>query len=280
MENIKLPREINWDVVECPIYDINGKIIKNYKAVHRSDNSRLLGITTQTFCPTTNEQFVEIANQIANNGDYETPMFQEFHQGKILFSYIKKEKKQTFGNFEHESFIILSTGHTGNASFRVQYGCIMVRCSNQLAKFFAKTNHDVKRLVNVLHRKNHSEKLKQINFANFSKIDQHYKAIADELITKPITRKEKHIFVDKLLESVNILPKPKTDRPNNYEKYRELLDNCINTETADMGRNQFALLNGITRFTTHHMKKREPVFLNAHGRAQEFTNNAFKLLNF
>ena len=132
--------QYNWEVNESPVFttDTNGENvkIKNYKALTRSDDDKLLGVVGQSYKPMPNHVFADLVNELANDTPCELKNYGEHENGKRLYAKLThpnmRDFKMSAVGDEVASSIVLSNGHAGSSAFRMFIEYMRLICLNGL----------------------------------------------------------------------------------------------------------------------------------------------------
>jgi hypothetical protein len=271
-EEVFTNNAFSWDVKEQKIYDLNGNQINGYKAIQRSDNGVILNLCKKTYTPTTNEAFCTFAEKLSNITGYEIKNFEEFQEGKKVLSFLKAPK--TFINgYEMENYIAIGNSHDSTKAFFVAHTDMMLRCTNQ----FSLASSGFK----AFHTTNNAQQIRTIEkgFKAWTEqheaIQNHYKMLSNKKVDSVRSMDFfRHIFdIDAKIDLDGDLSET-TIGTRKINQMSELME-CIKTEVKDLGQTEFALFNGVTRWTTHMRTQKEKSFGNLFGVNAKINEKAY-----
>lgn len=137
-----------WEPVETPVYRrvpaiANGTLIETYeevpgsKAVERSDNGDLLGVTSETATLVTNNDMWDVVEAVGKIGTDVLPETAGSLEGGkrvwVLLRLAEPLRVKGDPNGDTIAFLAFQNGHVGNAAFRAQAVNTRVVCANTSA---------------------------------------------------------------------------------------------------------------------------------------------------
>ena len=72
----------NWDVIERPIFNEQGQVIKGYKQIQRDDSKEVLNVTTDRYYPILNATFEDVIGTFTEDLDCKVVKHGTFNRGK------------------------------------------------------------------------------------------------------------------------------------------------------------------------------------------------------
>ncbi len=174
------------------------------------------------------------------------------NDGKKVFIQLAVEGFSKVGNELIERYITIIDSNDKTHCLSVGIGDITLSCSNQFAYFYGKSDFKLQHASTI------EEKLKKLPMLINAALTQSEEQIGtyEQMSQIEYTLDDIHLLVkhclgyDKQFTSVEDLSK-KTKK--SIEKM-ELLYECIDNETRCKGNTLYGLFNGVTYFTTHHLK--------------------------
>jgi hypothetical protein len=124
----------------------------------------------------------------------------------------------------------------------------------------------------IFHRRNHLTEIDQL--ANT--IELYYNHLTDcyesleDFTRYPFNERQKLDFM-RFVFGISETIEPKARLGNNLLR----LSNAIDVESEALGNNLFALFNDATRYASHDIRQKQPLFGNPFGKAQDINNKAF-----
>lgn len=267
-------KKLSFEISESPvIYDVNGQILKSetHKVIHKvEDPSKVLSVMKNSYNPMYNSDFMESVERLSEISGMNIEGYQEFSSGQIVLGFLKNN----INNFEIngnkiEDYLMVGSSFDGRYSFFVGTSTLLIRCMNQFSKIskISKVKHTKsaplrrEELFQTLETFFESRNKMYKNFENFTKIkvDSRLRQMAIDYIMN-VSNEER--LEDKISSrKLNLI---------------NILQTNIDTEFADLGENVWALFNGVTRFTTHHLNTKERVFGNVFGSPATYNNRAYE----
>lgn len=270
IEGEEVRNEFSWEVQSQPIYDRFGEIIPGHKVLNRSDNGSILNVCKETYEPTRNEVFTELVYRIADLSGYEIQNFSEFQNGKKVLAFLKAPETSVNG-FKIENFLAVGNSHDSSTALFMANTQHMVRCANQFS-------HLNKKALKVYHTSGQNTRIKAVEQvirlynANQKALHANYELLQ----AKKVNDEQQETFIRHMLDiEANVLPDDLSSR-----KFNQAVDlnDAIEREKRDLGMNAFALLNGVTFWTTHVRKQKEKTFGNVFGANANYNSKALDYL--
>eukprot|EP01029_Cantina_marsupialis_P030385 TRINITY_DN8216_c0_g1_i3.p1 TRINITY_DN8216_c0_g1~~TRINITY_DN8216_c0_g1_i3.p1 ORF type:complete len:306 (-),score=38.08 TRINITY_DN8216_c0_g1_i3:520-1437(-) len=274
-EEVTTNNAFSWEVKEQPIFDMHGKKINGYKTVQRSDNGTILNLCKDSYTPTTNELFCTFADNLSKVTGYEINNFSEFEDGKKVLAFLQAPETFTNGH-KLENYIAIGNSHDSTKAFFVAHTDFMIRCQNQ----FSLASKGFK----AFHTTNNAQQIKTIEkgfkawTAQHEAIQNQYKMLSNKKVDSVRAMDFfRHIFeIEANVDLDSDLTKVLSTRKIN--QISELME-CVETEVQDLGQTEFALFNGVTRWTSHVRKQKEKSFGNLFGMNAKLNERAYNFFN-
>jgi hypothetical protein len=169
--------------------------------------------------------------------------------GRKVFLQLKIEGKKKVGNDTLTQYVTIIDSNDGSTSLSIGIGDICMRCQNQFFKFYKAGNAKFRHTATIEQRIKEipmlieialNESLRQIELYNKFVSTPVTRSLANQMIKSLIGYDREFTAMDELskksTKAINILDAISTD---------------IETEFNQVGLNAWALLGGITRYTTH-----------------------------
>jgi hypothetical protein len=177
--------------------------------------------------------------------------------GRKVFLQLKIEGKQKVGNDTLTQYVTIIDSNDGSTSLSIGIGDLCMRCSNQFFKFYKAGNAKFRHTATI------EQRIKEIPMLIEIALNESIKQIElyNKFVSTPVTRSLANQMVKSILgydrefTSMDDLAKKSTKAIN----ILDAINNDIETEFNQVGLNAWALLGGITRYTTHNQSvpKRE-----------------------
>ena len=174
------------------------------------------------------------------------------------------------GGHKIDDYLVLGSSFDGRMPFFIGTTTFLIRCKNQFSK--------ISNVEKVRHTKSAPKKREEllkgleIYFSNRKKMYENFTNMQDVKIDQALRE-----------EVINrVMNISKEDLLGNDVSVRKLnqmdeLRNMILFEEKELGPNLWATFNGVTRYTTHSLNKKEEVFGNMFGTANLLNQKAYEM---
>ena len=195
---------LNWTIESKPVFDVQGREIKGYKANTRNTDGRVMGIVSNKYQIVQNREAFEFTDALIGEGVvYETAG--SLHGGKQIWLLGKMPERYIVGD-KVEPYICFTNLHDGKGAVRACMTPIRVVCNNTLNAAFKGT----KRAWSTPHRGNVQMRLEEAR-QTLQLADQYLVTLdeeADRLANATMSDAEIEVALDAMFE----LPKDATER--------------------------------------------------------------------
>jgi len=254
----------SFEIKLSKIFLENGNQATDYKGIINDQTGSVLNISSNTYTPIYNNEFSDFIFEISERTGFEIGESIEIEGGRKLAAYLKlpPEAKE---RFNYQKYMIIGNSHDSSTGLFIGFSSMMVRCKNQFTPKM--------RGINIYHRQSAREKmiLVENTIAGFMQSQNTTLKQFDIMLNTAMSYRPQDFA--KLVLGVQKNEEISTRKENQIQ----LLESCIDTEIADLGKNNFALFNGVTRFTTHEIQSKTTVFGNWRGVKNELNNKALEL---
>jgi len=269
VDAIEVNNQFNWEVLEKPVFRPDGKIIPGYKTIERSDNGLILNMCKDSYTPTTNEDFCNFVDRLSQTTGYQIDSFSEYQNGAKVLAFLKAPETKING-WDFDNYFVVGNSHDSSKAFFVANTSKMIRCQNQ----FSLASNGLK----AFHTSNNSKQLQYIE-RSISVLSAQQKMLNsnfERLNNSPTSEKRAENFVRHILELPAELSWSEMAEKLSSRKINQIIDltECIEIEGNDLGETDFALFNGVTRWTTHNRKQKDKTFGNLFGANAVFNQRA------
>ena len=241
---------LNWKVNKEPIQTVSGILIPEKVALVRDDNQKCLGIHTDNYVPYQNEELLDLLFKISQQTGLELHTGGSFKDGQRVYFQLKSENL-VLHNDVIEGFISGFNSFDGRTSLAFGNSNTTVSCQNT----FYRAYRDVD--TKLRHSSTMKPKIEEI----LRKIDvllveeQSTFQTIQRLGNFRVTQEVRDLVIRKLFEikREERLDSPdfSTNKLNRMSKFYVDLNGEINQK----GDNLWGLFSGVTKYTTHGMKK-------------------------
>jgi len=256
----ELDKTIDWEIEDKSVFSgdqIGLNKIEGYKAIIRDDNGEILSVMKKSYSPMNNSEFLEIVTKIQEISGFNLAGFNEFKGGRKVLGFLENNRENfSIGGNKIKDYFILGNSFDGTSSFFTGTTSVLIRCQNQFSQI-------------IEHNKiRHTKKIK-------TKLDEYY-AYLDfyfnqrDTLYKTFERIGNIKLTEELQEQMinfilGIKENSEKELSTRKQNQIELLRTTILTETKDLGENLWGAFNGVTKYTTHEIESRNPVFGNIFG---------------
>jgi len=247
----------------------------NSFGVYKTTGGNALGVVGDKFVPTDLKLFFDnIYENIGDtNLDINTLEFKEYKNGKkISFDIASNDFIVSTSPVKGDVYkvkISFQTGFDGLTRMSLNFKTLRLVCLNGMKNW----RQDL--AINFKNTKGNQKKVLKFTdeIINIQYQIEDYKTKLEQIATKNITQKEANDFYKQLLGY-------------NYDNYNDLhgksksildeINNSVLIESNSLNLTEFALLNGITRYTTHLKGNKEENYL--YGSGMELNTLAHQIL--
>jgi phage/plasmid-like protein (TIGR03299 family) len=250
MNSILQQAGLNWKVNQEAIQTVSGIEIPEKIALVREDTQKCLGIHTDNYVPYQNEELLELLFKISQQTGLSLHSGGSFKEGARVWFQLKSQDMRLH-NDVIEGYISGFNSFDGRTSLGFGNSNITVSCQNSFWRAY--TSVDTK----LRHSSNMKPKIEEI----LRKIDvllveeQNTFQTIQRLGNVNMTQEVKDLVVRRLFEigREDRIDSPdfSTNKKNKMSKF--YVD--LNGELAQKGDNLWGLFSGVTKYTTHSMKK-------------------------
>jgi phage/plasmid-like protein (TIGR03299 family) len=241
---------LNWKVNKEPIQTVSGILIPEKVALVRDDNQKCLGIHTDNYVPYQNEELLDLLFKISQQTGLELHTGGSLKDGQRVYFQLKSENL-VLHNDVIEGYISGFNSFDGRTSLAFGNSNTTVSCQNT----FYRAYRDVD--TKLRHSSTMKPKIEEI----LRKIDvllveeQSTFQTIQRLGNFRMTQEVRDLVIRKLFEikREERLDSPdfSTNKLNRMSKFYVDLNGEINQK----GDNLWGLFSGVTKYTTHGMKK-------------------------
>ena len=260
-----------WEVECKPIY-VPGQENIASKALVRSDNGKLLGIRSKHYYPVFNRDLEAIKERILSTDAFNFKGHQEFQGGKRILSFYenKRDNLKICGE-DVKDYLIIGNSNDASSKLFVGTSSYMFRCENQFSEKIRAYERRHDRPFNI-----HEIRIEEIiETYELGRKDLYGKM--EQLQSIEANMEIIHALAVKLLKT-----ETRTDRIGTSEMIKNTPQHvqflkCIETEIKDLGPTLWGVFNGVTRYTSNHLKG-NPGFGVVNGLGERMNREAMSFL--
>jgi|688.fasta_scaffold69161_3 hypothetical protein len=241
---------LNWKVNKEPIQTVSGILIPEKVALVRDDNQKCLGIHTDNYVPYQNEELLDLLFKISQQTGLELHTGGSFKDGQRVYFQLKSENL-VLHNDVIEGFISGFNSFDGRTSLAFGNSNTTVSCQNTFYRAYRDV--DTKLRHSATMKPKIEEILRKIDVllveeqSTFQTIQRLGNFRMTQEVRDLVIRKLFEIKREERLDS----PDFSTNKLNRMSKFYVDLNGEINQK----GDNLWGLFSGVTKYTTHGMKK-------------------------
>jgi len=241
---------LDWEVISEPLQTVSGILIPSRVALVREDTKKILGIHTDKYVPYQNDELLELLHQIGGKTGLLFHTGGSFKGGdKVWFQL--KSNDLTLGNDTIKGFVSGFNSFDGKTALAFGNSSTTVSCMNTFWRGYKEVNTRLRHSANmkpkieeILGRIDLLMEEEKIMFREITRLSE--TRMTPE-VKELITKKMFDISVEERLDS----PDLSTRKQNQLWRF----ENDLRTELSTKNDSLWGLFSGITRYTTHSMKR-------------------------
>jgi phage/plasmid-like protein (TIGR03299 family) len=241
---------LNWKVTKEPIQTVSGIIIPEKSALVREDTQKCLGIHTDNYVPYQNEELLDLLFKISQQTGLQMHTGGSFKEGQRVFFQLKSEDLNLH-NDRIEGYISGFNSFDGRTSLAFGNSNVTVSCQNSFYRGYKDVD------TKLRHSSTMKPKIEEI----LRKIDvllveeQNTFDTIQRLGNFRMTKEVKEMVIRKLFDIKREESLTSDDFSTNKKNRMLKFGIDLNGEVNQKGDNLWGLFSGVTKYTTHGMKK-------------------------
>ena len=241
---------LNWDVSKEPIQTVSGIQIPDKIAIMRADTEKVLGIHGKNYDPYQNHELMELLHQIGGRTGLEVHTGGLFKEGAKIWFQLKSDNLSLNGDVI-EGFLSGFNSFDGSSSLGLGNSTKTVSCENSWWAAYREVKTKLRHSASM--RPKIDEILENIDVVLeqeqklFQEITMLSQTAMNETQKDLVTRLLFNLSEEEYLDEFEL----STRKKNQLEDFRT----DLKCEIAHKGDNLWGLFSGVTRYTTHSMKK-------------------------
>ena len=261
VQEILIANGLDFRIEKAPMFALNSKgeqVPSNYFGLINDKSNEVINTVKEGYRISQNDEIVSLVLKgMQNFGQLQVSKAGAINGGRKVFLQLAIEGESKVGHDTIKRYVTVIDSNDGSTGLGIGISDLCMRCTNQFYKFyknsFAKFRHTAtieqkKQTIPNLIELALSESIKQMEIYNKFVSTEISRGLADKMV--------KHILgYDKVYTSMTELSSKSTRSIN----IMDALYSDIDTEFNQVGVNLWALLGGVTRYTTHNQSapKRE-----------------------
>lgn len=241
---------LNWEVGQHDIQTVGGIVIPDKMALIRDDNNAVLGVHGKGYEPYQNHELLELLHQIGSSTGLELHSGGQFKGGQKVWFQLKSNDLSLNGD-RIEGFISGINSFDGSTSLAFGNASTTISCENSFWRGYKELST----------RMRHSGQMRTKIDEILSKVDvmvqeekdmfKHIVRMADVQLSPEVKE-----LVTKKLFGLTVEDRLDDEELSTRKKNSIITFNGdLQRELAQKGDNLWGMFSGITRYTTHSMKK-------------------------
>lgn len=241
---------LDWKVSKEPIQTVSGIYIPDQIALVREDTQAVLGIHTEGYDPYQNEELLDLLYKISNQSGLEVHTGGCFQGGKLVWFQLKSDE-YTLGTDKIRGFISGMNGFNGRHSLAFGNSNVTISCMNTFWRAYRQVETRLRHSAQM--RPKIDEILRRIDVL----LEEEKKGFDEirRLNNEPMTPEVREL-VTKMLFSLDKEEKLAVGELSTNKQNKMIRFNAdVDMELSTKDRSLWGLFSGVTRYTTHDMKK-------------------------
>jgi hypothetical protein len=264
-----MPKTIDFEVEETPIFDIEGNVINNYIAIARNDNGSILNVSSRKYRALSNAEFEDLTNLFAEIAGSKLLGFEILKEGRQINAYLSSEDSFRVGE-KVKNFSILTNTHDGSSCFKGGIGELIPRCNNGMSIYTEQNNVRIKHTESIAER----ARFLPMYFKHIEQQRETFDKYCERLATERMSIQQRQQALQELFN----ITQARELLPARTQNRLELVEQSLDREMRHYGNNAYGFLQGITHYTSNVMQTRERQLIPTTNAAAELNNRAFNYL--
>ena len=252
----------NWNVVKKPLVTEEGWTTDSH-GIFREDTGHYLSTVGNRYTPTQNRDLLELLYRAAEHANITISRGGTISGGKRVF-YQLNLGQDTIGGSVMKRWLTALNSHDGQTPLGFGTTNVVVICQNTFFKSLSEVNK-------VRHTPNSHDRLSII-------VQTMSDAILQESLLVDKFKEMSGIYVPSSLDDDFLREILGVNENTRSDSRLTTLKESIATDINIHGNNQWALFNGVTRFTTHHDTVRDRARSVMEGSGFKINNRALELI--
>jgi len=241
---------LNWNVNSEPIQTVSGLDIPGKIALVRDDTQKILGIHGENYEPYQNHELLDLLYKIGQSTGLELHTGGSFKEGEKIWFQLKSDDLR-LGNDKIEGYVSGFNSFDGRTALAFGNSSTTVSCMNTFWRGYREVGTRLRH--SALMRPKIEDILKRIDVLMLEE-----KVMFDEikrLNDVTMSMEVKDLITKKLFDMKHEDRLDSKDLSTRKKNQIWQFNYDLGIETAQKGDNLWGLFSGITRYTTHSMKR-------------------------
>jgi phage/plasmid-like protein (TIGR03299 family) len=241
---------LDWTVRTEGVVTESGIIVPERRAIVREDTNTVLGIHTENYVPYQNQELLELLHKISQQSGLEVHTGGSFKGGQLVWFQLKSDEFN-LGTDKIQGFVSGFNAFDGRHSLAFGNSSITVSCMNTFWRAYHQVDTKLRHSATMKPRIDEIlfkiDVLLQEEKQGFEEIRRMNEIPMTPEVRELITRMMFDIEKSERLDS----PDLSTNKQNKLIRFNASVD----MELSQKDRSLWGLFSGVTRYTTHDMKK-------------------------
>ena len=265
---------LNWKVNKEQVQTVSGIMIPDRIALVREDTNTVLGIHTESYEPYQNDELLELLYKISQQSGLVVHSGGSFKGGEKVWFQLKSNDLNLPNNDQLRGFVSGFNSFDGRTSLAFGNSSVTVSCQNTFWRGYRQVETRLRHSATM--RPRIEEILKRIDVVlneekqMFNEVLQLGNTKLTPEIRDLITKRLFEIGVEERLDSQEL----STNKKNKLVRFNY----DLGIELGQKGDNLWGLWSGVTRYTTHSMKRGDNSESKMFGRTGSLEREIYKEL--
>jgi phage/plasmid-like protein (TIGR03299 family) len=247
---------LNWKVNSEPLQTVSGILIPDRIALVREDTQKVLGIHTEQYVPYQNDELLELLFRISGQSGLQVHTGGSFKGGEKVWFQLKSEDLK-LGDDTIKGYISGFNSFDGRTSLAFGTSNVTVSCMNSFWRGYKQVDTKLRHSSTMKPRI--EEILRKIEILLSEEQDsfREIERLADVRMTKEVKDMITRKLFDLSNEETLDVSFSRSDDGMSTNKKNKLVrfGYDLGLETSQKGETLWGLFSGVTRYTTHSMKR-------------------------
>lgn len=264
---------LNWTVRSEEIRTESGVIIPDRIALVRNDNNGVLGVHTKSYVPYQNDELLELLFRVSNQTGLTLHTGGSFKEGRKVWFQLKSNDLK-IGTDTIKGYISGFNSFDGSTSLAFGNSSLTVSCMNTFYRGYREVNTKLRHSISMKPRI--EEILKKIDqlVVEEQKMFQEIQMLGNSRLSSAARELATMLIINIENEDKLATGELSERKKNNLVRF----NNDLEIEIKEKGENLWGLFSGITRYTTHSMKRGDNSESKMFGRTGVLERQAYREL--
>ncbi len=275
-KEVLINNNLDYKVVETPLYDNEGRELDSYKGIMREDTGDMFQVSKKGYQIIQNSESLSLLDEIVNTGMAKYSGATSYKNGAIVQIRCEVPMDYNIVGDEVKNYIHVITSHNGSYATSITGTSQRLICQNIL-------NNRMSAYTRFKHTTNYKLRINEAIevFAHYRKVFEEQKQAFEVMASKQFNSLQLDSFLNNLLDIDPRDEETSTRKLNMKDQIGELVHVGIGNNRQGVRGTQWALFNSVTEYCTHHRSAGNDSardFNNLYGGGAKLREKAFDLL--